>query len=240
MPLSFKRFISIGRGGEDRSVGIQDKGVINAFCADPTKTFLVSFPRTGSHWLRMLMELYFERPSLVRAFYHHDRTDYLTFHIHDLKLDVERSHVIYLFRHPVDTIFSQLRYHGEGGEDSTRILHWSELYGRHLDKWLVRERFTKRKTILTYEEMTKDLVGAFRKVTDHFDAGLDAARLLTAAEQVTKDEVRTRASHDPRVVQESAEYAMARRTFRERNGELVWQGLTHGRAHLHDLLPYSG
>ena len=35
---------------------------------DITFPFLVSFPRTGSHWLRMLMELYFDKPSLTRSF----------------------------------------------------------------------------------------------------------------------------------------------------------------------------
>ena len=239
MRIPFRRLISKAGGHEQGSVGIRDKDVIESFCADPTNTFLVSFPRTGSHWVRMLMELYFERPSLLRAFYHRDRMDYLTLHTHDLKLDIERSHVIYLYRHPVDTIFSQLRYHGESAEDADRILHWSDLYGRHLEKWLIREHFTRRKTTLAYEEMKEDLVGVFRRVTDHFDASLDESRLLAAAERVTKDEVKRRASHDPQAVQESPEYEMARQAFRERNGHLVWQALTRARPHLLDILPYS-
>ena len=40
--------------------------VEKAYTANLQNPFLISFPRTGSHWLRMLCELYFERPTLVR------------------------------------------------------------------------------------------------------------------------------------------------------------------------------
>ena len=65
--------------------------VVDAFVADPENTFLVSFPRTGSHWLRMLMELYFQRPSLVRVFYFNERADYMCYHTHDLDLVLPES-----------------------------------------------------------------------------------------------------------------------------------------------------
>ena len=92
------------------SMQISDQTIIDKFIANPDNTFLVSFPRTGSHWLRMLTELYFGRPSLVRVFYYSERQDFLMLHAHDLELDVERLRVIYLYRHPVETIFSQLYY----------------------------------------------------------------------------------------------------------------------------------
>ena len=95
------------------SVAITSPEVLEAFTSNPESTFLVSFPRTGSHWLRLLMELYFERPSLVRVFYYPERTDYLTYHTHDLSLDVQHPRVIYLYREPVATIYSQMQYHGE-------------------------------------------------------------------------------------------------------------------------------
>jgi len=230
--------ILLGRigGVGEASIAVSDRELIEAFAADPENTFLVSFPRTGSHWLRMLMEVYFGRPSLVRVFYYPERRDYLTLHTHDLELDLERTNVMYLYRDPVATIFSQLCYHGEPLDDRSRIRHWSELYGRHLDQWLYRERFTKRKTVLTYEGMKRDLAHEFAKVTQHFGEQLDEARLTKAASFVTKNEVRRKTRHDTQVVQAGPDYDGARLEFREKQGTLVWHATTRGRPDLRSLL----
>ena len=68
--------LRLGMFPQNRSIFITDEAIISAFTRDPENTFLVSFPRTGSHWLRMLTELYFERPSLLRVFYYYNRRDY--------------------------------------------------------------------------------------------------------------------------------------------------------------------
>ena len=88
---------------------VVDAESIRKFEDNPDNPYLVSFPRTGSHWLRMVMERYFGRPSLVRVFYYPERNDFLTLHTHDLELDVQRRNVIYLYRDPVETVFSQMR-----------------------------------------------------------------------------------------------------------------------------------
>lgn len=215
-------------------MGISNPEVIKSFTANPANTFLVSFPRTGSHWLRMIMELYFERPSLTLIFSYPERFDYLTLHTHDLDMEIKRSHVIYLYRHPVDTIFSQLSYHKEPLDDHERITYWSDLYGRHLDKWLQQESFTTHKTILTYEGLKQDLAAEFEKVTSHFGQSLDRTRLENVAVQVTKGEVKRKAIHDPQVVQLRSSYQVARQEFRQKQGTLVWESLTKGRSYLVD------
>jgi hypothetical protein len=213
-------------------MSVTDPAIIDAFTSDPDNTFLVSFPRTGSHWLRMLMELYFGRPSLVRVFFYPERRDYLTLHTHDLELDLERSSVIYLYRDPVDTVFSQLCYHDEPLDDRAPIIQWSDLYGRHLDKWLHSERFTIRKTVLTYEGMKRDLATEFAKVLGHFGLSLDKTRLEKAADQVTKDEVRRKTKHDRQVVQSGPDYERARLEFRKKHGALLWDVVTGRRPQL--------
>ena len=80
------------------------------------------------------MELYFERPSLVRAFYYKDNQDFMTYHTHDIDLDVYRKNVIYLYRDPVPTIYSQLNFYQESTRDLSRIEYWSTLYAKHLSK----------------------------------------------------------------------------------------------------------
>ncbi|HEX3053270.1 MAG TPA: sulfotransferase domain-containing protein [Aggregatilineaceae bacterium] len=208
--------------------------VIEAFIANEANPFLVSFPRTGSHWLRMLIELYFERPSLVRVFYYPDQHDYMFVHTHDMDIDLVRTHVIYLYRDPVDTIYSQLNYHKENPDDEVQIAHWSDLYGRHLDKWLHQETFTTQKMVLTYEGMKRDLPAEFAKVTRFFGQPFDPDRLQRASERVTKNEVKRKTQHDPQVIQLQPEYEMTRQVFREKHGALVWDVLTAERAHLKD------
>lgn len=215
-----------------RSYLVRDQRLHNRFVGNPENTFLVSFPRTGSHWLRMMMELYFERPSLVRVFYFPRRTDYLTLHTHDLDLALQRTHVIYLYRRPIDTIYSQLRYHGQLGVGVGPVEYWTDLYGRHLDKWLLREGFTKIKTILTYEEMVDDVHCAFAKIANHFGYELDQNRLELAYSRVTKSHVQNRTSHDPRVVSLDQSPQVSRDEFGATYGELVWGTLLDGRPHL--------
>ena len=51
-----------------------DDEVVKKNIEEPEFPFLISFPRTGSHWLRMIMELYFKRPALTRIFYFKNRS----------------------------------------------------------------------------------------------------------------------------------------------------------------------
>ena len=48
------------------------------------------------------MELYLEKPSLVRAFYYKDASDFTCYHTHDMDLQLRRQNVIYLYHDPVE------------------------------------------------------------------------------------------------------------------------------------------
>lgn len=223
------------------SITVTDPRILRRHLADPDFPVVVSFPRTGSHWLRMVMELYFERPSLVRVFYFPQRTDYLTLHVHDqpgglpdgLGENVERANVIYLYRNPVHTIYSQLRFYGESTDDVERIRYWADAYGRHLDKWLHTERFTTRKTVLTYEGMRRDLAAEFRKLTDHFAVPLDERKLRLVAQRVNKAELhRLVGAERPEVVNLGSSYDRSRESFERTASDAVWDALLAGRPHL--------
>ncbi|MDA4844248.1 hypothetical protein [Hoeflea poritis] len=198
---------------------------VRSFTENPDNPFIVSFPRTGSHWLRLLMELYFRRPSLVRAFYYPEKSDFLACHVHDHDLDVERRNVVYLYREPVATIFSQLSYHGENVDDVSRIVHWSDLYARHLDKWIFSETFTQHKTVLCYDRMREDLEREFSSLCAHFSEKLDRQRLRRVARTVSKGEVKNLTAHDHRVVPDRPDYDDARKTFAGKHAPLVWKTL---------------
>ena len=206
----------------DASTKVTDEKLIASFVNDPDFPYLVSFPRTGSHWLRMLMELYFERPALVRVFYFRNRHDFTCYHTHDEDLETGgRTNVVYLYRDPVDTVYSQLRYYKEDITDIARVDAWSELYGRHLRKWLYDENCSKKKTILTYEGLKIDLVSEFGKVATHFGVDLDAARLNAVAEQVSKASLKKKTAHDKQVVNLDPGYVSDREQFRAAMGARV-------------------
>jgi len=218
---------------DNGSFGIYDGGVIEDFKSDPDNLFLVSFPRTGSHWLRMLIELYVERPLLTRTFFYPTRDDYLLLHVHDIDLEVERSNVLYLYRTPVDTIYSQMAYHGDSFDDSDRISHWTDLYGRHLDKWLYKENFTEKKAILRYEGMKEDLSGEFKKICAHLDRSFDEDRFQPVAQHVTRTLVEEKTRHDENVVKADRErYITERERFRDEKSGLIWSNFLSGREHL--------
>jgi hypothetical protein len=234
--LDIKKILSSLKSEQDEpsngSTAVSNIKLIKAFATNINNPFIVSFPRTGSHWLRMIMELYFQRPSLIRVFYYPERTDYLTLHTHDKKLDVERENVIYLYRDPVDTVYSQMNYYREDLTDQARIKHWADQYGQHLDKWLYLERFTKKKTAITYEGMKNNMVNEFAKITKHFGQQLNSEKLETVAARITKDEVRKKTLHDKQVIQLNADYADLRITFNKQHCNLIWDALLDNRTHL--------
>lgn len=217
----FKRYAYVLLG--DKYVGTSLD--IERFNQNPENTYLVSFPRTGSHWLRMLMELYFERPLLTRTFYFPKRNDYLLLHTHDMDLQVKRLNVIYLYRDPVDTVYSQLKYCGESTQDRLRILHWTQRYGCHLAKWLVNEGFTTSKTIVRYENLTNNICAEFAKVTGHFGKGFDADKLEACASRVSKGEVKRQSNYNQQVMNTGRAYEEQRVEFREEQSEFVWKGI---------------
>ena len=169
------------------------------------------------------MELYFDKPSLVRAFYFKDARDFTCYHWHDEDLALRRQNVLYLYRHPVATIYSQLNYYKENLDDTERIRYWAELYGRHLKKWLVTDDFTTKKTVLTYEGLKADLVGEFEKICRHLDAQFDSQRILQVSAQVTKTTLKEKTQHDAQVVNLSDAYAERRGRFEQQHSRLVME-----------------
>ncbi len=219
----------------DGSIAINDVALLKRFTSDPDFPFLVSFPRTGSHWLRMIIELYFERPLLTRTFFNVDSSDYLLFHTHDLDLDIYRDNVIYLYRDPVDTVFSQLMYHQQNITDESRISYWADLYGRHLYKWLCSNDFSSKFTAIRYEMMRDVPHQEFKKVCEHFAMELDAEKLSMVLVDVTKERVNAKTRHDPQVVNMEADYTEKREKFRGKSEAFVWDRMLMGREGLKSL-----
>jgi len=207
-------------------VHVTDPRILDRFLKNADFPWLISFPRTGSHWLRMIMELYFEKPSLRRIFFYPDAKDFTCYHWHDVELDTKAvKSVIYLYRDPVDTIYSQLHYHKEDARDAERVRHWSTVYARHLSKWLFEESFTTRKTVVRYEGLREDPYREFAKVCSHFDQQLDSERLKHALSRVSKEDLKRKTADDRQVVNLSQAYEVERGAFRSDYGPVVLETL---------------
>ncbi|MCE5187550.1 MAG: glycosyltransferase [Planctomycetaceae bacterium] len=208
---------------KDGNTWVAARSLTDQYSQDPQHPFLVSFPRTGSHWLRMLMELYFQKPALTRIFYCQAATEFTCCHTHDEDLKTLRKQVIYLWRNPVDTIYSQMSYYNEDLNDSSRIRYWSSLYARHLAKWLWEETFSERKIVLSYERMKENLGNEFEKLCDFLKVPFDPQRLEQAASQVSKEKLKDKNISDKQVVKISPEYESQRKNFKDAYGEYIYQ-----------------
>ncbi len=199
--------------------------IISRHISNPDFPFLVSFPRTGSHWLRMIMELYFGKPSLVRAFYYKRAKDFTCYHTHDLELTVERENIIYLYRNPVETIYSQLCYHKQDINNEILIKYWANIYGLHLEKWLIRENFTNKKTIVTYEGLKGNLYDEFQGICLHFNFPFDKIRLDNIINKISKKEVILNTEHDHRVINLTEEYIKNKKYFMKKYSLLIFNSI---------------
>lgn len=200
--------------------------LVSSYIIKPEFPWLISFPRTGSHWLRMMMELYFEKPSLVRAFYYKNATDFTCYHTHDHQLDIDAvKNIIYLFRNPVDTVFSNLQYYKHNTRDIGKIKETTNSYSDHLVKWLIDEEFSENKTIISYEGLKNNLENEFKKITKFFNTEFDEELLKKVSKNVSKQSLKKKTLHDEKVVNLDLEYNNLKDSFREDYWEIIVEQL---------------
>lgn len=183
--------------------------------------WLISFPRTGSHWLRMVLELYFDRPMLTRHFFEHDSNEMLLCHAHDRELTLApNGPVIYLHRGPVSTVFSELTYHH--GPEATELPDeavdaTADHYRRHLRHWLGDEGSVRPGCVVAYEWLLDRPVEAMAQVIAFFGGVFDADRLERCRTHVTHRAVAERSQYEPRVMDQRADKDLRRELFRYRH-----------------------
>ncbi len=204
------------------SYSIVDQTIWHKYTLNPEFPYLVSFPRTGSHWLRNVMELYFEEPSLTRVFFYKNPANFTCFHIHDEELSFDKKkRIIYLYRDPVDTIFSQMNFYNENIGDKDRVKFWANRYGKHLEKWLLKDELSIDKVVLTYEGLKNDFDQEFKKLSNFLNVPYNPNKLESIHEKTSKVKIKKRVPEDPRVINSTSGYARNRDLFIEKNSELI-------------------
>ena len=139
----------------------------------------ISYPRSGSHWIASLTQLYFNRPKLRNAKPIVSGNNYLFFHDHDERSDMELPHnrIIYLYRDPDDVLFSLSK-----AEIGVNIEQRIKNLKRHYEKYLLN----KAHVVIKYENFKIDLYDEFNKVIQFFAPGeiVDKAKLDKANQAV--------------------------------------------------------
>lgn len=205
------------------SLDASDRSAMTTTAAIAVCPFLVSYPRTGSHWLRFFLEQYFDRPLLPGSFFDHPTgATPLLEHTHDEDLETDPARpAIYLYRGVVNTIYSQLRfYHGERALELPAVMvdAAGHHYRAHLRKWLVDERARASRCVLAYEWLLDDPFPHLQRAIEFLDSEADQARVRAIWPTVTHDSIKQRTTHDPRIIRSDRDSSQLRDLFRFRHG----------------------
>jgi hypothetical protein len=222
---------------------------VNDVWKTPKKEFLelpyiISFPRTGTHWLNTMLELYFDRNRVIPnyagtiTFVNKLNHDFMWYSAHDENLILgppeNKLGTLYLYRDPVDTLHSLVQAHtaqpdhNEIGFTQEQLVEkWSDRYQKHLSKWLLQKEFNVR-TAISYEELKKDTVAGLQKAVKHFHEShkFVLAKAKTVTDIVTKEKVHERgagvmsAYFGQKYLTE--DYKKERDVFRERYADKIY------------------
>lgn len=164
----------------------------------------VSYPRCGAHWINCVMELYFDRPRLREnrlTFLDITRSDWMWFHDHDCNRVMKHDNVLYLYRQPAETIFSNVIHDmsrkfpplsfltvKDPSKAKKLIDKHCPLYKKHLLKWLCSE--DKANTFVNYNRFTgKHREEEFKKICDHFNQPFDPNKMQYAFNRANKKDM---------------------------------------------------
>lgn len=162
----------------------------------------VSYPRSGSHWINSIMELYFDKP---RARHGEDtylnkyRNDWMWVHDHDLNLKIlnqirmknKFKKILFLYRNPIDVLYSSLsmmannpKVYGEAYL-SKETAFSEEVVKKNIKDWIdYHKKYFEKKgdkdfTFIRYENFidVKKRDKEFEKICNHFSVKFDKDKI---------------------------------------------------------------
>lgn len=204
-----------------------DKFVVDYLKNNPNLPYLISYPRTGSHWIRYAMEKYFEKPSLVMIYEYVNANEFTCYHTHDLNgtgtglANTRKDDVIYLYRDPVDTIYSMLRHQMQNQNDEKLIQTHSICYRDHLIKYLLNDDFTKNKVVVKYENFKKDFPSEFKKLCDYLGYDFDKEKIEKIIIGLDKTKIKKESTNKYSNIDDSMGYDISREEFKNKYTNLI-------------------
>ena len=204
---------------------VRPNALISAY---PNAVAVVGFYRTGTHWLCRLIQEYFGHLIVNRGegegfgsvappwgFFHHDILGYM-----------DAPHrAVYLYRDPVDTMFSWSQMVGTWEYTWDNIRSGAEKYGKHLARWLA-PGYAMHLAVMRYERMRED----FPRICLLANQEVNEGRLDCIFARATEERRLTTREHNQRWdFPTGPEYADARAGFRSEHAALVWKTVLAGR-----------
>lgn len=201
----------------------------------------VGFPRSGSHWLRIALEHYTGEKSPISDFIGAKKSgkrDVGKFKgTHDYSLTEKYDNVIYLYRNPVDSIYSQIKYNDEEFEQPN-VQRWLDNWNGNVQKWVYEEKVNK--VILCYENLEHEFCSEFSKLLRFMNINVDEAKMLAANEFASKRNIKNIVIHDEKVINTSQGYDAERDDFRNNFGVFILENSPHFNLWKPDNLPTHG
>ena len=172
-------------------------------------TRLISYPRTGSHWFRIMMEMYMECPSIVQSFFIPNPTKVWGFHIHHRIIDepdrfegpiknLEKA--IYLYRDPVDTIYSLIRYHKESTDSQEIVDKYTTEYHNHLEFYLNNTSNIGKLHFVRYEDLKKNPSDTFLSCIEFLGEKTNEEKFSKIYSLCDKNLTKKLTLHDPQAL----------------------------------------
>jgi len=189
--------------------------------------YYVGVSRSGSHWIRLVLEGYLDGTSPISSFIAcKDDINVLYSRLsdfkgtHDMQLDFVYDNVIYLYRNPIDCIFSNLKYDGTDFRNKNEVDKYLEIWIAHIQKWIYDEKFTNKKVILSYEKLKNNFIDEFSKLLEFLNIGINTEKITQSNETYTKSKIRE-IVHDKKVINNESDYELQRSKFVELFGEYI-------------------
>ena len=193
---------------------LNKKNILN----DKKFTRLVSYPRTGSHWLRVLLEKYTGDTCFVRGFYDKSPKNFWGFHVHNREINkFEPSEgvvdnlekVIYLYREPCDTIFSLLKYEKiikeawKGKVDDMieeKTIQYAHEYQKHLERWKINNSDVGQMLLINYNDLKNNPEETFKKIVLFLNYEWNGKKFNTTYNETNKQSIKKVTLHDNSVI----------------------------------------
>lgn len=172
---------------------------------DLTIPQLVSYPRTGSHWVRCILEQYLGKYCLPTSFYNNS-DECWGCHLHDRAVGQgdegavrDFDKVIYLYRNPVDVVYSLLKY--ERWTTQEKINEIINEYKVHLTRWLYHNDDIKQIIYVTYEEVKNSPQSTFKKIILFLGEKWNEDKLMSIYNNTTHQDIaQIVRERDPQVI----------------------------------------
>lgn len=196
---------------------------------------MVSYPRCGSNWLQAVMELYFNRhragkgpnnPSWVDKIENDDEPMWTATHDQSEQMNFDTDQpVLYLWRDPVDVLFSLFRLPNSLKFTNARqIEEQAKKYGMHYKKWTERAN-EKEVLILRYEDVLENPHREMERISLFFEKPFDLERSKMAFETVgDKKTTNSKNGWNDKFINKQShteEYAKARNNFKNEWGKRI-------------------